>query len=66
MVSDDIEFHGEVPLGISSYGNDTPPLMSSVPEPPPSHWGKTTSEARTASPQYIEFLKRHRESKQNG
>lgn len=45
------------------YGNDTPPLMASVPEPPPSHWGKTTSQARTLSPQYLDFLNRHRESK---
>lgn len=48
------------------YGNDSPPLMASVPEPPPSHWGKTTSRARTSSPQYMAFLKRHWESKENG
>lgn len=42
------------------YGNDTPPLMASVPEPAPSHWGVMTSQARTMSPQYIEFLNRHR------
>jgi len=48
------------------YGNDTPPLMSSVPEPPPSHWGKTTSQARTTSPQYLDFLKRHREGRSDG
>lgn len=48
------------------YGNDTPPLMSIVPEPPPPHWGVTTSIARTLSPQYIEFLRRHKESKGNG
>jgi hypothetical protein len=48
------------------YGNDTPPLMASVPEPPPSHWGVTTSQARTMSPQYIEFLKRHKEGRSNG
>lgn len=48
------------------YGNDTPPLMARVPEPPPSHWGVTTSEARTTSPQYIEFLKRHKEGRRDG
>lgn len=37
-------------------GDDTPPLMNKVPEPPPSHWGKLTSRGRTASPQYIRFL----------
>jgi hypothetical protein len=47
------------------YGNDDAPLMSRVPEPPPSHWGVTTSQARTLSPQYIEFLKRHREGKKD-
>ena len=46
------------------YGNDTPPLMASVPEPPPSHWGKSTSQARTLSPQYLQFLSKHRESKE--
>jgi hypothetical protein len=46
-----------------SYGDDSPPLMRLVPEPPPSHWGKITSEARTLSPQYIEFLKRARDGK---
>jgi hypothetical protein len=39
------------------YGDDTPPLMNKVPEPPPSHWGKLTSQSRTLSPQYIKFLK---------
>lgn len=50
----------------SRYGNDAPPLMASVPEPPPSHWGVTTSQARTMSPQYIEFLKRHKEGRKDG
>lgn len=44
-----------------TYGDDSPPLMNRVPEPPPSHWGKLTSEARTLSPQYVEFLRRARE-----
>jgi len=44
-----------------TYGDDSPPLMSRVPEPPPSHWGKVTSEARTLSPQYVEFLRKARE-----
>lgn len=43
------------------YGDDTPPLMSKVPEPPPSHWGKLTSQSRTLSPQYLAFLKKHKE-----
>lgn len=43
------------------YGNDSTPLMASVPEPPPEHWGKLTSTARTLSPQYLEFLRRNRE-----
>ena len=42
-------------LGI---GDDTPPLMTTVPEPPPSHWGKITSKT---SSEYLEFLKRNRE-----
>lgn len=46
---------------IGRCSNDTPPLMDLVPEPPPSHWGKVTSQARTASPQYIAFLKKHKE-----
>jgi len=32
-----------------------------VPEPPPSHWGKLTSQSRTLSPQYMAFLKKHKE-----
>lgn len=43
-------------------GDDTPPLMSRVPEPPPSHWGKMTSQSRTLSPQYLKFLaSKHKE-----
>ena len=45
----------------SRCGDDTPPLMSRVPEPPPSHWGKLTSQSRTLSPQYMAFLKKHKE-----
>ena len=41
-----------------SYGDDSTPLMAKVPEPPPSHWGKVTSQSRTLSPAYVEFLKR--------
>lgn len=41
-----------------THGDDTPPLMSKVPDPPPSHWGKVTSQSRTLSPAYVEFLKR--------
>jgi hypothetical protein len=43
-------------------GDDSPPLMASVPEPPPSHWGKLTSQSRTLSPQYVAFLKRSKEA----
>lgn len=43
------------------YGNDTTPLMTFVPEPPPEHWGKLTSVARTLSPQYLAFLQRNKE-----
>lgn len=42
-------------------GEDTTPLMALVPEAPPSHWGKITSTPRTASPQYLAFLARHKE-----
>lgn len=46
---------------LQGHGDDTPPLMAKVPEPPPSHWGKVTSQGRTASPQYMAFLKKHKE-----
>lgn len=36
--------------------DDTLPLMSFVPEPPPSHWGKITSKSRDSSEQYQKFL----------
>jgi hypothetical protein len=65
MATDEDDFPREMEFE-SRYGNDAPPLMSSVPEPPPSHWGVTTSQARTTSPQYLDFLKRHREGRTNG
>jgi hypothetical protein len=40
------------------YGDDSPPLMNLVPEAPPSHWGKMTSQQRTTSPQYLKFLQK--------
>jgi hypothetical protein len=43
-------------VGGFQYGDDSPPLMNRVPEQPPSHWGKLTSQARTLSPQYLRFL----------
>jgi hypothetical protein len=39
-------------------GDDSTPLVSLVSDPPPSHWGKITSQSRTSCPQYIKFLKR--------
>lgn len=44
-------------------GDDSSPLMNLVPEPPPNHWGTITSQARTTSPQYLQFLARNRESR---
>jgi hypothetical protein len=44
-------------------GDDSPPLMSRVQEPPPSHWGKLTGQSRTLSPQYVAFLNRNKESR---
>lgn len=41
-----------------SRGDDSTPLMARVPEPPPSHWGRISSQSRTLSPAYVEFLKR--------
>lgn len=52
---DDIEMRKEL-----RYGDDTTPLVALVPDQP-THWGKLTSAPRTASPQYLEFLKRHKE-----
>ena len=46
-----------------SYGDDTPSLMSRVPEPPPSHWGKITSKSRTLSASYVKFLERKEDKK---
>lgn len=44
----------------ATTGDDSPPLMSRVPEPPPSHWGRMTSQARTLSPQYLRFATTHK------
>jgi hypothetical protein len=47
----------------SRYGDDTPPLVSKVPDPPPSHWGKLTSVARTLSESYLKFLERAKDGR---
>lgn len=62
--SDDIDV--EEFRSATRSGDDTTPLMALVPEPPPSHWGKITSTPRTASPQYVAFLNRHKEVQRDG
>jgi hypothetical protein len=50
-------------------GDDTPPLMSKVPEPPPSHWGNRTSGSRFESEAYLRFFygqKKHKEVQRDG
>ena len=47
------------------YGDDTPPLFSSVRDQPYCN-GCLTSQARTMSPQYLAFLARHREKLKAG
>lgn len=42
--------------GPGRFGDDTPPLFSKVPEPPPSHWGKRTSGSRFESEEYLKFF----------
>jgi len=49
----------EIRDGRLRYGNDEPPLMSRVPEPAPSHWGKCLTD-RTRSEAYTKFLLRAR------
>jgi hypothetical protein len=58
----------EIPDNPLAYGNDSAPLMASVPEPPPSHWGKLTSRKRTDSVSYLLFLEKHKrkEAQDNG
>lgn len=36
-------------------GDDSAPLMNKVPEAPPSHWGKVTTD-RTKSTAYLRFF----------
>jgi hypothetical protein len=48
------------------YGDDSTPLVSLVPEAPPSHWGKLTSAARTLSAAYVKFLNKGKEAKKDG
>jgi len=51
-----------------SYGNDSTPLMAYVPEAPPSHWGKVTTD-RKGSEAYTKFLlaaKKKNEEKNDG
>lgn len=49
-------------LGPLRFGNDDTPLMAYVPEPPPSHWGKTLTD-RTKSEAYAQFLLRARKQR---
>lgn len=37
-------------------GDDSPPAYSNIPEPSPSHWGRLTSNPRTASASYLAFV----------
>lgn len=41
-----------------NYGDDSPPLVGKVQDPPPSHWGKLTSQGKTASRSYLAFVMR--------
>jgi hypothetical protein len=47
-------------------GDDTPPLMSRVPEPPPSHWGRRTSGSRFESEAYLRFFYGGKKPKESG
>ena len=49
-----------------SGGDDSPPLMNCVVDPPPAAYGGVTSVARTLSPQYIAFLSRHHKEVSDG
>lgn len=42
--------------GPGRYGDDSTPLIGMVPESPPSHNGKRTSNSRFESPEYIRFF----------
>jgi hypothetical protein len=61
-IHDDDDLQRQLPR----YGDDSTPLMSLVPEAPPSHWGKLTSQSRTLSPQYLKFLGRSKEAGDDG
>lgn len=39
-------------------GDDTPPAYSNIPEPAPSHWGRLTSNPRTACESYLAFVEK--------
>lgn len=52
----DSQNHPQNPLdSLLAYGNDESPWMNSVPEAPPSHWGKVMTD-RKASEAYTKFL----------
>ena len=44
-------------------GDDTPPAFSNIPEPSPSHWGRLTSNPRTACSSYLAFVASHAKSR---
>lgn len=39
-------------------GDDTPPAYNNIPEPAPSHWGRLTSNPRTACASYLAFVEK--------
>jgi|GEM_PF-3561516 hypothetical protein len=43
-------------------GDDSPPLVNKVADPPPAGWGKLTGTARTLSPAYLRFLSKGMEA----
>lgn len=57
MASDDHDIDERELTSRLCYGDDSTPLVSLVPESPPSHWGTITSQSRTLSAAYMKFLK---------
>ena len=46
-------------------GEDTPPTYSNIPEPAPSHWGRLTSNPRTACASYLAFVAKNAKARED-
>jgi len=60
------DFNNDIQDLFGRGGDDSTPLVSKVPEPPPSHGGKRTSGNRFESDEYLRFFYGKKKDKKHG